>query len=535
MDLTIKNYRCFPDSRPARITIRPGFSAFVGANNSGKSSLLRFFYEFRGLFQILSDPQTVLQFIRAPRTNGWNFNPAPSVQDLADMFCDANDRNLTIDIEFMAQGIPGPGKAKLEITVTRASNQFRVGLFIPGAGQVHSSNNIAMVGDSVLQLPTGTVEGINTTLHVELPPFFRTCTDLHKTLYIGPFRNAINVGTGEQYFDIQVGQSFVKSWRTYKTGPIRSENEAAWRLSDSIARIFEIDRLEINPSPDDRTLQVFINGKSYKLNEIGSGLTQFVIVLVNAAIKKPSYILIDEPELSLHPSLQVDFLTTLTSYSERGVLFSTHNMGLARASAERVYAVRRLAQSESEVMPIEALPRLSDFVGELGFSAYKELGFDKILLVEGPTEVRTIQQFLRLLKKEHRIVIIPLGGSSLINRDRELELQEIKRITPNIKALIDSERDSAGAPASAERQAFQDVCRKADIPCHVLDRRATENYLVESAVKRVKGPKYTALTHFQKLEDVPLSWSKSDNWRIAREMDITDIEKTDLGQFLQSL
>src|SRR5256885_1292987 len=56
IELTIKNYRCFSDEKPARISIRPGFTAFLGINNSGKSSLLRFFYEFRDLFSKLSSP-----------------------------------------------------------------------------------------------------------------------------------------------------------------------------------------------------------------------------------------------------------------------------------------------------------------------------------------------------------------------------------------------------------------------------------------------------------------------------------------------
>ncbi len=54
VDLVIKNYRCFPDYHPARISIRTGYTAFVGVNNSGKSSLLKFLYEFRPLFSYFS-------------------------------------------------------------------------------------------------------------------------------------------------------------------------------------------------------------------------------------------------------------------------------------------------------------------------------------------------------------------------------------------------------------------------------------------------------------------------------------------------
>ena len=160
-------------------------------------------------------------------------------------------------------------------------------------------------------------------------------------LYIGPFRNALNLGSNEDYFDIKVGQRFIQQWRDYKTGPLKRNNEIAYRITEDIKRIFGFSDLEINPSVDDRTLQVFIDGRSYKLTELGSGLTQFILVLANAAFKAPSWILIDEPELNLHPSMQLPFLTTLASYSRNGVMFATHSIGLARATADLVYSVRK--------------------------------------------------------------------------------------------------------------------------------------------------------------------------------------------------
>jgi len=71
------------------------------------------------------------------------------------------------------------------------------------------------------------------------------------------------------------------------------------------------------------------------------------------------------------------------------------------------------------------------------------LGFDKILLVEGATEVKTFHQFLRLYGKDHQIVLLPLGGNQLIRGVSETELQEIKHISDNISAVIDSERSSS--------------------------------------------------------------------------------------------
>ncbi len=210
-------------------------------------------------------------------------------------------------------------------------------------------------------------------------------------------------------------------------------------------------------------------------------------------------------------------------------------MGLARASTNQIYSLRRNADGQSEVHEYDAMPRLSEFLGELGFSGYKESGFDKILLVEGATEVKTFHQFLRLYGKDHQIVLLPLGGNQLIRGVSETELQEIKRISDNISAVIDSERSSSHVALEPARAAFLQTCKFVGIDCHVLDRRATENYFTDQAIKKVMGSKYSALQPYERLEDASLGWAKADNWRIAREMSRAELEATDLGEFLQSL
>jgi hypothetical protein len=316
---------------------------------------------------------------------------------------------------------------------------------------------------------------------------------------------------------------------------VLAENQAAINVTHDIKDIFHFHTLDINPSDDDKTLKLNINGKSYTLFEVGSGLAQVIQVFVTVAMKKPTFIFIDEPELNLHPSLQFDFLTALASYAKRGVVFATHNIGLARACADRIYSFRTSSPGVSECTIYEDTPRLSEFLGELSFSSYKELGFDKVLLVEGPTDIKAIQQFLRTYKKDHKVVILPLGGSGMINGEREQELQEITRICNDVSALIDSERIEEGVSLSPERTDFKEICKELRIRCHVLERRATENYLTDRAVKRVKGEEYSSLEPYQKLKDIDPKWSKTENWRIAREMNEEDLNSTDLGKFLKAL
>ena len=174
-------------------------------------------------------------------------------------------------------------------------------------------------------------------------------------------------------------------------------------------------------------------------------------------------------------------------------------------------------------------------MGEMSFAAYQELGFEQILCVEGIHDVLAMQQFLRLLSLDQKVVIIPLGGSAFINPNTGPQLNELKRITTRIAVLIDSEKDSAAQPLSPGRQAFVDVCQSLGIKVHVTLLRAFEHYLTDAAVKKAKGASFRALQPYEDFNTFPQAWSKDENWRIAQYMKPSDLSATDIGVWLAGL
>lgn len=237
--------------------------------------------------------------------------------------------------------------------------------------------------------------------------------------------------------------------------------------------------------------------------------------------------------MNLHPALQIDFLTTLASYAPLGVIFATHSFGLARTAGDWVYSVTP-ADGCSEVHELEATPRLSEFLGELTFSGFRELGCDTILLIEGRTDLKPLRRFLHLYGKDHKVALLPLDGARMINGRSDDQLEEIKRIADTVVAIIDSERTSAEAPLSRDRQDFSELCTTAGIRCHVLQRRALENYFPERAVQAGIGNNLHALGPYDSLDTQP-GWSKADNWRAAHHVTKEELDASDLGPFLQTL
>jgi hypothetical protein len=220
-----------------------------------------------------------------------------------------------------------------------------------------------------------------------------------------------------------------------------------------------------------------------------------------------------------------------------GVVFATHNIGLARDIADRIYSFQKLPGKPATVKEHTPAARLSQILGEMSFSSLRELGFTLILLVEGPTEVKVFRHFLGLYGKAEKVVIIPLGGDSMINGSRAEELKEIIQITGNpseIHAIIDSERDSGGGPPKKEHDDFRRVCTELGVRCHLLERRATENYFPQPAVTKGAGSAYCALGPYEQLLK-QIHWRKKYNWRIAQEMTLADLAGTDIEAFLVGL
>ena len=525
VDITIKNYRSFEDSHPARLQIGDGFTAVVGPNNAGKSSILRFFYELRHLFTLLGNIEVVKQGINGESTV---FTPVPEVLDNGEIFCKFNERDLEITFETTNAAIGAKNDnqriaTKFVVTIPRNRNVWSLRVVLSGA--ILQANGGTFAG-STYQSGIGKVDFSNSL------EIFRR---LARTLYIPSFRNAINLGSNGKFYDITTGQAFVQSWRRLKTGNRRQDNEAAADVTELIRKIFGYKRLEINASENNETLQILVDGRSYGLHELGSGFSQFVLTLINAATERPAYVLIDEPELSLHATLQLQFLTTLGSFAQNGVLFATHSLGLARMAAENIYSIVRPSGGGSELRKLTDEPRLPELLGELSFSGYRELGFDGVLLVEGATDVKLFLELLRKYRKDGQFIIVPLGGDGLIKDGVETELAEVKRISENVVALIDSEKTNSDCPLPESRQAFLEVCARVNIKCYVLDRRAIENYFTDSALKHVLGEKYQALKPYTPLEAAEFGWAKSQNWRIASAMTVDELNETDLGEFLESL
>ena len=522
IDVSLKGYRCFSPGSPATVSFRGDIVSLVGVNNSGKSTLLKAFYELRPTLDSLLKQDLMPQAVMG----GINLVLPSEIGDADGIFWHFGSSDIEIEVALPSRK-GSSANWKLDVRIARQGRRVSVTLYdIQGAPVPRQGAwNFSSEGPYKEGFKIGVFKDMYTALRI-----MKDCLYYPSIRHVSPFTpdNLPNA----KYYDIFAGKTFVQQWALTQAGSGKESTERMDALVEDIRRIFRLERLTIQADSGGRELLVVANGKSSRLSELGTGFAQFVLLLGNLGLAAPSYVLIDEPETNLHPSLQLDFLSSIVSRASEGVFFATHSLGLARQAADRIFALTQNATG-CDISEFHRTQNLAKVVGELSFGRSDFAPARKLLLVEGQTDVLTFQNLLAAFGREHEFAIISLNGDSGINSNRLPELEQMCALGIDVRAIIDSERASHDADIAKHRSNFVTECDKLGVRCHVLKRRAIENYFPQRAIDQGLGlGKFRALKPFEDLEGVANHWPKKKNAQIARAIFKLEIEDTDLGQFL---
>lgn len=531
MDINIQfsGYRCFSPTNPAVLELREGFTALIGLNNSGKSSLMKALYELRDVFVKLSDNTEPFRMAVA---NMSQYQIQPEIGDPQDVFWQfANeDASIEVTLPVVHETVSNScWKAAIRLIRNSPGPQFKLVLYSPN-GMEMQIKAVAFEGNSNVIL-------VHEGVRMDMTHIFRAFTILSKCFYCPSIRHAtafVPDANSVKLYDISIGRPFIDNWRIYQTGDRKTSTEMIDSLVADIQKLFRFERLQIQAAASGRNMLVVADGKSLRLSDLGTGIAQFVVLLGNIAFEEPSWVLIDEPETNLHPALQLQFMEALALRAKFGVVFATHSLGLARQVAQRIYTLSQ-ERGESHVRRIEETQNLAQIIGELSFGRI-DFSARKVLLVEGPTDVLVFEALLSMVNKEHEFAILSLGGASGISAKRMPELQHVLALNLKVVVVIDSEKASATSTLAQQREEFHKTCVKLGISCHIMQRRAIENYFTTRAIHTALGiSHHRELGHFEALDKHAQHWPKRDNWRIARAMRLDEIESTDLGEWLRKV
>jgi hypothetical protein len=257
--------------------------------------------------------------------------------------------------------------------------------------------------------------------------------------------------------------------------------------------------------------------------DCGLGLQDLLVLLFFANAPPYDLVAIEEPESHLHPDMQRRLLTHLRRTTDRQFFITTHsNVFLNSALIDRVF----YTSFDQSIVVDDATSRAA-ILNDLGYEVTDNLTSDLIILVEGPSDVPVIQEFLAKLGLDATYVvkIWPLGGDIMDQLDVSVFAERYQ-----IVAILDRDPGS-----DRIRRRFVANCEALGIPVHRLERYSLENYFTLRALRTVFGGQIpegleTLETHESLEKQIRMNVKKS-NRKIAEAMTLEDILGTDLMSF----
>lgn len=227
-------------------------------------------------------------------------------------------------------------------------------------------------------------------------------------------------------------------------------------------------------------------GKRLDILYSGTGLKHFLDILIKITLSGAKIVLLDEPELGLHPDLQrrfIDYLHQLSVDKDIQIFIGTHSQVILNyAETIKFYRVLNNA-GERQILPVDK-EAVHTVLSDLGIRPSDLFNQDLCLLVEGASEIVFFEHVIRNLYKADfekiAVGIIQYGGGAA--EGIVSGAIDISNIVPSQKYLLWL-RDRDARPTdnpSLQSTKFKNKINQYGYECVILDKREIEYYYPEN-------------------------------------------------------
>ncbi len=227
-------------------------------------------------------------------------------------------------------------------------------------------------------------------------------------------------------------------------------------------------------------------GKRLDILYSGTGLKHFLDILIKITLSAANIVLLDEPELGLHPDLQrrfIEYLHKLAIAKNLQIFIGSYSQVILNY-AETINFYRVLNNKGTrEIIPVDK-EAVHTVLSDLGIRPSDLFNQDICLLVEGASEVVYFEHVIRTLYRDYfekvAIGIIQYGGGAA--EGIVSGAIDISNIVPSQKYLYwlrDRDAKPTEIPSTASTK-FKNKVTQTGYQCLILKRREIEYYYPEA-------------------------------------------------------
>lgn len=259
-------------------------------------------------------------------------------------------------------------------------------------------------------------------------------------------------------------------------------------LIDEIKHYFpDIEDVESGRTEQDiATLTYSEYGRRLDILYSGTGLKHFLDVLIKTTVSGASVVLLDEPELGLHPDLQrrfVEYLTLLAQIKGTQFFLATHSQVLLNYAESITYFRITNAKGTRELISVTT-DAVDTLLSDLGLRPSDVLNQDICLLVEGATDVIYFEHVIRVLYKDAfqktALGILQYGGGAAEGIvSGSIRVANIVPAQKYTFWIHDRDAPPEANPNTNATQ-FRNALQRDGLECHIFSKREIEYYFPAS-------------------------------------------------------
>lgn len=529
----IKNFRSFDEDGVYLKNIKK-LNIFIGKNNSGKSTVLRFLKYLSETIKknVLNDFPSGIN--EEHKRNGQNVSITIPLTHNELNFPDIKKYvNDPFEIEFIFK--------ELKIKDISLFNSL----------EINQLNKCVNIGDEHIYNSTqGVLEELKKRLKRKLEDFIHKAIikEFRDVIYIPHFRT---IGKALEHNISEINGSDIIHKMFEMQHPSvgqESKKEQFLKIQNFVKELLKIETLEIEiPHTKDDVL-INMHGNRLPLDSFGTGIHQLVILCSALVMNENKIVCIEEPEVYLHPELQRMFLDFLIKETSHTYFISTHSNVFINFNQDMQVNHVTYNGVSTKIEQINESNSAKNILDDLGYKNSDLLQTNGIIWVEGPSDRAYINRWISLIRNDLKeglhYSIMFYGGKLLshlsfeakeynaVNKEFfENELIDLMRINKNSFVVIDRDGVSSKAVIRDTKKRIQDEI--GENLCWITKGREIENYLTENTLEKWLDDKYNKSNNIQYSQDEKLEYTISKvNKRIKYNLKKSQYSK-EISDFIE--
>ncbi|MBX3567305.1 MAG: AAA family ATPase [Rhizobiaceae bacterium] len=481
--LTIRNFRSI--AKPLTLPFQRKSTLLVGQNNIGKSNVLRL---LAILFNNASDridetydfgQEDIKVYLSATITKC----------DFLDLLKDYNSaRSLAIRKDFESinlgyflskKGLSTDPSSHSSISSVIPDNYFHTD-FLNDFGQRNSDYraNIAIMAQriSVLRALEGTTYLPNIrfiTQENQEPAHFSATPFPGHTVAFGEVIRTLSIMDRPEYEHIS------------------KQKELMEALCDFMAFCLDCRSVTLQIPTGRKTILININGQVRPISSLGTGVEQILMIGLASIGFPGKLVLIDEPELHLHPRAQRQVMRYLNENVDAQFVMATHSAAiLDSVEADIIQIYTEDGESSSKTVSSNRKRYLA--IRDLGHSPSDLVQTRFAIWVEGPSDRIYLNHWISRtdngLNEGIDYTILYYGGRVLAQHsfeDVEKDLVKAVTLCRAFAVIMDSDRRPGKLDINATKNRIRDEVEREGGFCWITEGREIENYLPVAVIEQL--------------------------------------------------